>query len=258
MLGVLPIIFAYILQFSETADITAVITKSPSPSYAAEGQNFTLEWTYTLDGSVGSAKFAIVRGDESELVIWKSFRSGIINFMPEYQERFRAQATDTRAELRILAVQRSDEETYKLNILPTGFGSIFEEVILVVNFSSSITNITGENVREGENVTLKCLAEGKPKPTITWTRLSDNRIVTMPLIQISRHDPKAYRCTADNGVGIPATGEVSIVVQFCNLLKIMVKFIFVKSKRKVLLLATEIDFLEQNCVQALEPSSRTL
>ena len=53
--------------------------------------------------------------------------------MPEYQERFRAQATDTRAELRILAVQRSDEETYKLNILPTGFGSIFEEVILVVN-----------------------------------------------------------------------------------------------------------------------------
>ena len=62
-------------------------------------------------------------------------------------------------------------------------------------------------------MTLKCLAEGKPKPTITWTRLSDNSIVTMPLIHISRHDPKAYRCTADNGVGIPATGEVSIDVQ---------------------------------------------
>ena len=119
---------------SETADVTAVTTESPSPSYAVKGQNFTLEWTYTLDGSGCSAKFAIVRDDESELLIWKSFRSGIINFMPEYQERFRAQATDTRAELRrILAVQRSDEETYKLNILPTGFGSIFEEVILVVN-----------------------------------------------------------------------------------------------------------------------------
>ena len=37
----------------------------------------------------------------------------------------------------------------------------------------------------------------------------------------------------------------------CNLLKIMVKFIFVKYKRKVLLLAAEIDFLEQNCVQDL-------
>ena len=79
--------------------------------------------------------------------------------------------------------------------------------------SSSITNITGKNAREGENVTLKCIAEGKPKPTITWTRISDNRIATMPLIHISRHDPKEYRCTADNGVGIPATGEVSIDVQ---------------------------------------------
>ena len=79
--------------------------------------------------------------------------------------------------------------------------------------SSSIINITGQDVREGENVTLKCLAEGKPKPTITWTRLFDNRIVTMPLINVGRHDSKAYRCTADNGVGIPATKEASIDVQ---------------------------------------------
>ena len=38
----------------------------------------------------------------------------------------------------------------------------------------------------------------------------------------------------------------------------MVKFIFVKYKRKVLFLAAEIDFFEQNCVRALEPSLRTL
>jgi len=36
----------------------------------------------------------------------------------------------------------------------------------------------------------------------------------------------------------------------------MVEFIFVKSKRKVLFLAAEIDLFEQNCVRALEPSSR--
>lgn len=79
--------------------------------------------------------------------------------------------------------------------------------------SSSIINITGQNVREGGNVTLKCLAEGKPKPTITWTRVSDNRIVTMPLINIRRHDSKAYRCTAYNGIGIPATRDVFMDVQ---------------------------------------------
>ena len=38
----------------------------------------------------------------------------------------------------------------------------------------------------------------------------------------------------------------------------MVNFIFVKSKRKVLFLAAEINFFEQNCVRALEPSLRTL
>ena len=32
----------------------------------------------------------------------------------------------------------------------------------------------------------------------------------------------------------------------------MVKFSFVKSKQKVLFLAAEIDFFEQNCVRALE------
>ena len=98
-----------------------------------EGQNITLEWTYTLDGSFGAAKFSIVSDDGTESVMWKSLRYGIIIVNPKYQERFKAEATDTRAELTILAVQRSDEETYQLNILPTGLGSILEKVMLVVN-----------------------------------------------------------------------------------------------------------------------------
>ena len=44
----------------------------------------------------------------------------------------------------------------------------------------------------------------------------------------------------------------------CNLLKSMVKFIFVKSKRKVPMLAAVIDFFEQNYVRDLEPSLRSL
>ena len=62
-------------------------------------------------------------------------------------------------------------------------------------------------------MTLKCLAEGKPTPSITWTRLSDNSVVTMPLIKINRRDVRDYRCTADNGVGTPASRDVSIDVQ---------------------------------------------
>ena len=89
----------------------------------------------------------------------------------------------------------------------------FPPLLCLLSVSSSITNITGQNVLEGGNVTLKCLAEGKPKPTITWIRLSDNQAVTMPLININRNDPRGYRCTASNGVGIPATREIFIDVQ---------------------------------------------
>ena len=77
----------------------------------------------------------------------------------------------------------------------------------------SITKISGKIVMEGENVTLNCPRNGKPIPSIKWTRLSDNHTVNMPLINISRHDAGDYRCTAVNGVGTPATREVSIDVQ---------------------------------------------
>ena len=78
---------------------------------------------------------------------------------------------------------------------------------------ASITEISGKTVIEGENLALKCLVKGEPKPSITWTRLSDNRIVTMPLNNFSRHDVRDYKCTADNGVGNPATRNVTVDVQ---------------------------------------------
>ncbi|XP_015777420.1 PREDICTED: protein CEPU-1-like isoform X2 [Acropora digitifera] len=200
---------------SGTANITAVITKSLSPSYAVEGQNITLEWTYTLDGSVGSAMFILVYDNQSEEIISKRFRPGAMNFALKYFERFKGEATDTRAELTILAVQRSDEETYKLVILPTGDGSVSEEVILVVNFPPNITELSGnQTVTEGGNITLKCLAEGKPTPNITWARLSDNSVVNMTLTGIRRQDAQQYKCTADNGIGSPAIGDVWIAVQY--------------------------------------------
>ena len=62
-------------------------------------------------------------------------------------------------------------------------------------------------------MTLNCSAKGKPKPRITWTRLSDNSNVTMPLINMNRRDAGDYRCRAENGVGIPSTRGVTIDVR---------------------------------------------
>ena len=62
-------------------------------------------------------------------------------------------------------------------------------------------------------LTLKCSADGKPKPTITWTRLSDNTVITMPLIITGGKNKESYRCTADNGVGNPLIKVVKITIQ---------------------------------------------
>ena len=78
---------------------------------------------------------------------------------------------------------------------------------------AQITNISGETVTEGLNVSLRCLSEGNPQPNFTWTSVSDNSVVTMPLINVRRQDAGEYRCIADNGVGKPASETVWLIVQ---------------------------------------------
>ena len=99
-----------------------------------EGKNFTLEWNYTLNGTVFFTKFAIANDDGSDLNIGMSFGPGAVPVQAQFQPRFKPQVTDTRAQLSILAVQTSDEGAYRLAVFPTGAGTmIWEEVILVVN-----------------------------------------------------------------------------------------------------------------------------
>ena len=121
-------------MFSETANITAFISNASSPSYVVEGQNLTLVWTYTVDGTLGFSQFTIVSRSGQELLIGKKFGPGVITVQPEYQSRFRAEATNTRAELNILAVLRSDETTYRVNFnSKTGVGFLVQAVVVIVN-----------------------------------------------------------------------------------------------------------------------------
>ena len=79
----------------------------------------------------------------------------------------------------------------------------------------SIISHTSENqtVNPSDKVYLNCTADGIPIPTISWSRLSDNSIVTMPFNITGRKDQGGYRCTAYNGIGDPDSADVYITVQ---------------------------------------------
>ena len=62
-------------------------------------------------------------------------------------------------------------------------------------------------------MTLKCSPEGNPPPSVTWRRLSDNSVVSMPLTNVRRKDAGKYRCIAVNGVGKPANKDVWLIVE---------------------------------------------
>ena len=68
-------------------------------------------------------------------------------------------------------------------------------------------------MKENEAVTLNCSAEGMPTPSITWTRVSDNSPVSFPLTIAGKQDEGGYRCTADNGIGNPASQVVYVIVE---------------------------------------------
>ena len=65
----------------------------------------------------------------------------------------------------------------------------------------------------GDVLALKCTAYGDPTPKITWTRVSDNSVVTFPLTISGKQDEGVYKCTADNGVGDAANRNVNVFIQ---------------------------------------------
>ncbi|XP_044168128.1 uncharacterized protein LOC122952161 [Acropora millepora] len=140
-LNFVPLFLAILLccPESETAS-TAFTTRPSDPSYAVEGRDFTLEWTYTLDGPVISVQFSKESVSGTASIIGKTIGEGNLTFFdPKYQVHFKGQATNHRTELTILAVQRSDEAKYHLYVTPNGTGSLHHEVAVIVQSDPTLT-----------------------------------------------------------------------------------------------------------------------
>ncbi|CAB3368811.1 Hypothetical predicted protein [Cloeon dipterum] len=76
--------------------------------------------------------------------------------------------------------------------------------------------------RKGGSVTLECKASGNPVPTITWSKKGASvtgreNIVegfSLTLEQVDRRQAGAYQCSANNGVGPPATFDITLNVLY--------------------------------------------
>ena len=112
----------------------AITSRSPDPLVTQEFQNITLEWNYTVsDPAFGLGQILNVTDVGSPVVIAQRFVGGSTNIASNFQQRFRADISDTEAWLTILTVQRTDQGTYRLRINDQLTGIDFADANVVVN-----------------------------------------------------------------------------------------------------------------------------
>ncbi|XP_069172848.1 protein amalgam-like [Procambarus clarkii] len=96
--------------------------------------------------------------------------------------------------------------------------------ILDVQYAPSVRSLVPpeQRVAKGHNVSLECKAHGNPEPIIRWSRKeghlpSGDRVhqgERLALEAVDRHMEGTYLCTADNGIGEPASAAMSVTVEY--------------------------------------------
>ena len=110
------------------------LTSSPDdPTIANETSDLTLMWKYNAVGSIIIATFANTTGGEGGDRIARRVGANDIMVEAKYQDRFRANISDSQAWLKILRVQRSDEGMYDFRMEPTAGDTIFGQLRLIVH-----------------------------------------------------------------------------------------------------------------------------
>ncbi|XP_064285289.1 neuronal growth regulator 1 isoform X5 [Passer domesticus] len=130
-------------------------------------------------------------------------------------------ATSNRREysLQIQDVDVTDDGPYTCSV-QTQHTPRTMQVHLTVQVSPKIFRISSDIVvNEGSNVTLVCLATGKPEPSISWRHISPSAKPFesgqyLDIYGITRDQAGEYECSAENDVSVPDVKKVKVTVNF--------------------------------------------
>uniref|UniRef100_A0A8B9JGN2 Opioid binding protein/cell adhesion molecule-like n=1 Tax=Astyanax mexicanus TaxID=7994 RepID=A0A8B9JGN2_ASTMX len=127
---------------------------------------------------------------------------------------------DTEYSIKILDVNLHDEGPYVCSIL-TNKKPESTKVHLIVQVPARIVNISPNiTVNEGSNVSLMCLAIGRPEPNIVWKYRSarGRRVVNegeyVEMTAITKEQSGPYECVSSNEISPPDVRTVQVTVNY--------------------------------------------
>ncbi|KAF4081996.1 hypothetical protein AMELA_G00146650 [Ameiurus melas] len=126
----------------------------------------------------------------------------------------------TEYSIKILDVNLHDEGPYVCSIL-TNKKPESTKVHLIVQVPARIVNISTDiTVNEGSNVSLMCLAIGRPEPSIIWKyrSASGRRFISegeyVEMTAITKEQSGSYECISSNDISPPDVRTVQVTVNY--------------------------------------------
>ncbi|XP_033027274.1 neurotrimin isoform X6 [Lacerta agilis] len=128
--------------------------------------------------------------------------------------------TKTDYAIRINEVDVYDEGPYTCSVQTDNHPKT-SRVHLIVQVPPKIVEISSDiSINEGGNVSLTCIAMGRPDPTITWRHISPKAVGFMSedeyleITGITREQSGEYECSASNDVATPVVRRVKVTVNY--------------------------------------------
>ncbi|XP_039190471.1 protein CEPU-1 isoform X1 [Crotalus tigris] len=128
--------------------------------------------------------------------------------------------TKTHYAIRINDVDVYDEGPYTCSVQTDNHPKT-SRVHLIVQVPPKIIEISSDiSINEGGNISLTCIATGRPDPTITWRHISPKASGFMSedeyleITSITREQSGEYECSASNDVATPVVRRVKVTVNY--------------------------------------------